>query len=277
MTNKSPSTLSQPPPTLPSLPEGLLEDLRSMINQTRGVIASTINAKMTLLYWQVGVRIRTEILKDERDGYGCSIVSALSRKLTLDYGKGFSEKSLHRMVQFGALFPDEQIVAALLRQLSWTHFTILLPIKDPIKRDFYAEMCRIERWNYRTLQKKIQSMFYERTALSKKPEALIQAEIELLRMKYKGYIGHFEYDDEVKIFHGEVAGLRDIITFQGKSVEELAQAFKDSIDDYLAWCKKSREKPEKTFSGTFNFRKNCVSNESCHWSSKGGRHRVKTG
>jgi predicted HicB family RNase H-like nuclease len=73
-------------------------------------------------------------------------------------------------------------------------------------------------------------------------------------MKHKGYIGHVEYDDEAKIFHGEIVGLRDIITFQGKSVEELEQAFKDSIDDYLAWCKEREEKPEKTFSGTFNLR-----------------------
>ncbi len=56
-------------------------------------------------------------------------------------------------------------------------------------------------------------------------------------MKYKGHIGHVEYDDEAKIFHGEVFGLKDIITFQGKSVEELEQEFKNSIDDYLAWCK----------------------------------------
>lgn len=73
-------------------------------------------------------------------------------------------------------------------------------------------------------------------------------------MKYKGYIGHVVYDDEAKIFHGEVVGLKDIITFQGITVEELEQAFKDSIDDYLAWCKKRKEKPEKTFSGTFNLR-----------------------
>ncbi len=73
-------------------------------------------------------------------------------------------------------------------------------------------------------------------------------------MKYKGYIGHVEYDDEAKIFHGEVLALSDIITFQGKSVEELEEAFRDSVDDYLAWCKKRGEKPEKTFSGIFNLR-----------------------
>ncbi len=73
-------------------------------------------------------------------------------------------------------------------------------------------------------------------------------------MKYKGYIGHVEYDDKAKIFHGEIVGLRDVITFQGRSVDELEQAFKDSIDDYLSWCKERGEKPEKTFSGTFNLR-----------------------
>ena len=62
-------------------------------------------------------------------------------------------------------------------------------------------------------------------------------------MKYKGYIGYVKYDDEAKIFHGEVIGLSDIITFQGKSVEELEQSFKDSVDDYLTWCKERRERP----------------------------------
>lgn len=73
-------------------------------------------------------------------------------------------------------------------------------------------------------------------------------------MKYKGYIGHVEYDDEAKIFHGEVVGLKDVITFQGKSVDELERAFKDSVNDYLSWCKQRGEEPEKTFSGTFNLR-----------------------
>jgi len=73
-------------------------------------------------------------------------------------------------------------------------------------------------------------------------------------MKYKGYIGHVEYDHEARLFHGEIVGLKDIITFQGKSVDELEDAFKDSVQDYLAWCKKRKERPEKTFSGTFNLR-----------------------
>lgn len=73
-------------------------------------------------------------------------------------------------------------------------------------------------------------------------------------MKYKDYIGKVEYDDEARIFHGEVIGLKDVITFQGTSVEELEEAFIDSIDDYLVWCKERNEKPEKPYSGKFNVR-----------------------
>jgi predicted HicB family RNase H-like nuclease len=68
-------------------------------------------------------------------------------------------------------------------------------------------------------------------------------------MKYKGYQGTVTYDDEAKVFHGEVIGLKDMITFQGVSVEDLEQAFKDSVDDYLEFCKKKNRSPEKPFSG----------------------------
>jgi predicted HicB family RNase H-like nuclease len=73
-------------------------------------------------------------------------------------------------------------------------------------------------------------------------------------MKYKGYLGHITYDDEAKLFHGEVVGLKDVITFQGTTVANLQKAFKDSVEDYLAWCKEQGEKPEKTFSGKLNVR-----------------------
>ena len=73
-------------------------------------------------------------------------------------------------------------------------------------------------------------------------------------MNYKGYTGHVEYDDDAKIFHGEVVGLRDVITFQGKTVNEIEKAFRDSVNDYLVWCEERGEAPEKAFSGTFNLR-----------------------
>ncbi len=158
-----------------------LKDLREMIEQVRHSVASTINVSLTLLYWHVGNRIREEILLDDRAEYGKSIVVTASRQLVSDYGNGFSEKNLRRMIQFSELFPDEQIVVTLSRQLSWSHFVALIPIKDPIMKDFYAEMCRIEQWNVRTLRSKIDSMLYERTALSKKPKTVVQAELEALR------------------------------------------------------------------------------------------------
>jgi len=73
-------------------------------------------------------------------------------------------------------------------------------------------------------------------------------------MKYKGYIGKVEYDETAKIFHGEVIGLKDVITFQGTTVDELERAFKDSVDDYLAWCSELGQSPEKPFSGKFILR-----------------------
>lgn len=75
-----------------------------------------------------------------------------------------------------------------------------------------------------------------------------------MMMRYKGYIGQVDYDSEAKLFHGQVIGLKDIITFQGTTAQEIEAAFKDSIDDYLAWCKERGEKPEKTYSGKFNVR-----------------------
>ncbi len=75
-------------------------------------------------------------------------------------------------------------------------------------------------------------------------------------MKYKGYIGKIEYDNKAKLFHGEVIGLNDVITFQGTSVKEIEKAFKDSIDDYLAWCKERGEQPEKSYSGNIRLRMN---------------------
>ncbi|KKQ48902.1 MAG: hypothetical protein US69_C0012G0021 [candidate division TM6 bacterium GW2011_GWF2_38_10] len=73
-------------------------------------------------------------------------------------------------------------------------------------------------------------------------------------MKYKGYLGEVTYDSNAKIFHGEVLGLKDIITFQGTTVLELEKAFKDSIDDYISWCKERGEEPEKAFSGNIRLR-----------------------
>lgn len=161
----------------------LIGDIRALIEETRSAVAVTVNAGMTLLYWRIGKRIREDILGNQRAGYGDEIVATLSRQLTTDYGRGFSEKSLRHMLRFVEAFPEERIVSALMRQLSWTHLLSIIYLPDSLQRDFYAEMCRVEGWTTRTLQKKIASMLYERTALSRKPDELARTELESLREK----------------------------------------------------------------------------------------------
>lgn len=164
---------------------GLLTDVRELILAAREQVAQTVNAGLAMLYWHVGARIRQDTLKDKRADYGAELVVSLGRQLEAEFGRGFGEKNLRRMMQFAETFPDKQIVAALLRQLGWTHFTMLIPIEDALKRDFYAEMCRIERWSTRTLRRRIGSMLFERTALSRKPDKLIRQELAALRAEDK--------------------------------------------------------------------------------------------
>ena len=168
-------------PVLLKHADTLLAELRGLIESARQHVAQTANVTLTMLYWQVGQRIRHEVLKDGRAEYGEQIVATVSRQLTRDYGKGFAEKSLRRMVQFAEVFPDEKIVVSLMRELTWTHFIALIPLKQPLEREFYAEMCRIERWSVRTLRERIGSQLYLRTAIAKKPENIVQAEISHLR------------------------------------------------------------------------------------------------
>jgi hypothetical protein len=140
----------------------------------------TVNATMTLLYWQVGKRIHEEVLKEERAEYGKRVVATLAQQLTVEFGKGWSARHLHHCLRFAETFPDLQIVNALRTQLSWTHIRTVISIEDELKRMFYIEMCRLEKWSIRTLQDRIQSMLYERTAISRKPEETIRHEIEQL-------------------------------------------------------------------------------------------------
>ncbi|HBA85028.1 MAG TPA: DUF1016 domain-containing protein [Verrucomicrobia bacterium] len=166
-------------------PANLLQDLRGIIVSARHSVALTVNAALTTLYWQMGKRIREDILREKRAEYGQEVLQALAAKLTIEFGRGYSEKNLRHMVRFAEVFPEEKIVSALRRQLGWTHFKTIIYIDDPLKRDFYAEMCRIERWSTRTLEHKIGHLLYERTALAKKPEKVIEQEIKSLREEDK--------------------------------------------------------------------------------------------
>ncbi len=164
-----------------SSPKALLADIRDLILAAREGVARTVNAGLTLLYWEVGNRIRVDVLKEKRAGYGEEIVQTLSAQLETEFGRGFSRRNLFNMVAFAEAFSDRKIVQTLSAQLGWSHFKEIIPQQDELKRDFYAEMCRMERWNVRTLRKKISGLLFERTAISKKPDKLIRKELKAMR------------------------------------------------------------------------------------------------
>ncbi len=165
------------------LPTVLFADIRKLIDEARRRSAVSLNAELVMTYWRIGHRIKLDILQNDRADYGKEIIATLSRKLTIEYGAGFSAKNLHRMVQFAGTFPESEIVATLSRQLSWSHFKELLPLEKPYQREFYIVICRQEGWSVRRLRERIQSMLYERTALSRKPEETIKNDLTLLRQK----------------------------------------------------------------------------------------------
>ncbi len=106
-----------------------------------------------MLYWRIGKRVNDEVLKGERADYGETIVSTLARLLTEQYGRGFSVQNLRHMIRFAEAFQDEQIVSTPWRQLGWSHFKEVIYLKEPLQMEFYAEMCRVERWSVRRFQK----------------------------------------------------------------------------------------------------------------------------
>ena len=162
--------------------QSLIQDLRQIIDQSRCHVAATANYALTTMYWHIGERINRDVLGNERAQYGKQIVASVSRQLQAEYGKkGFEERTIRRMMQFAQMFPDFQIVSPLVSKLSWTHFLIVMPLKDELQRDFYLTMAAEERWSKRTLQAKIDGMLYERTAVATKPEELIKKELSTLR------------------------------------------------------------------------------------------------
>ncbi|MBF0379120.1 MAG: DUF1016 family protein [Desulfamplus sp.] len=163
----------------------LFTSIRELIEQSRQQIAVSVNSTITALYWQIGKNIKEEQKKNSRADYGEKIVHTLSAQLVREYGKGFAKRNLFNMIKFAEIFPDFETASALWKQLSWSHILILIPIEDPLKRGFYIQMCTHEKWSVRTFRERIQSMLYERTAISKKPEQTIINDLELLKNEQK--------------------------------------------------------------------------------------------
>ena len=163
----------------------LFSEIKQLIEETRQTIAVAVNTATTVLYWNIGERVNREVLGNKRAKYGKEVVKSLSRILTEEYGKGWSEKQLRHCLRIAETFPDKEILYTLCRQLSWSHLRTIMYLKDEIKQEFYIEMARLENWSVRTLNEKVDSMLFERTAISKKPDELIKHELKELREENK--------------------------------------------------------------------------------------------
>jgi predicted nuclease of restriction endonuclease-like (RecB) superfamily len=144
----------------------LLHDLASIIENGKREITAQINSTLTLVYWQVGFKINTYILENQRAEYSQETVANLSSQLTTLCGKSFALRNLRRMMQFVSLFSDRQIVSPLATQLSWSHFVELLPIKNNEARFFYAQKAAEETWSKRQLRNQIERKAFERKEIA---------------------------------------------------------------------------------------------------------------
>lgn len=159
----------------------LFNEIIGLIQSVRTRVAFTVNKELVLLYWQVGKAIKTDTLNNKRADYGEQVIVSLAKKLEELYGKGWSKQQLLHCLRSAETFSKTQIIYAVRRQLSWTHLRTLMYVSDKTKRDYYLEMSSHERWSSRQLQERIDSMLFERTALSKKPKKLIKSELGNLR------------------------------------------------------------------------------------------------
>lgn len=159
----------------------LYTNIRLLIEASKQKVFTSVNAEITLLYWNIGKYINENIKTNKSSDYGKNILPTLSAKLVVEYGKGFSPRNLANMIKLYSFFPNEDILQTLSAKLSWSHFVELLGINDSLQREFYYTLCINERWSVRQLNERINSMLYERSALSKKPELTIKNDLETLR------------------------------------------------------------------------------------------------
>jgi predicted nuclease of restriction endonuclease-like (RecB) superfamily len=163
----------------------LVTEIKQLIEQSRRKVAVAVNSEISMLYWHIGKRINSDVLNHKRAEYGKQIIATLSQHLTSEYGRGWSEKQLHHCLYTVETFSDEKMFSTLCRELSWSHIKELIYIKEPLKRNFYIEICKLEHWSVRQLRERINSMLFERTAISKKPEETIKGDLKQLKKEQK--------------------------------------------------------------------------------------------
>ncbi len=177
-------------------------DINDLIKRKKRDAKNAVNDTIISLYWGIGKKLTKEITGVNKPEYGRKVILEISNRLSADYGAGFNKSAISRMINFYQEFPDYEKVATLSQQLTWSHFIEILPIKDALKREFYAVMCKNENWSVRTLRERKKSMLYERTAISKKPDGTIKNELAELTEENKMSLDMFYRDPYVLDFLG---------------------------------------------------------------------------
>lgn len=222
----------------------LLNSIIGLIDQTRYIVAKTVNQELTLLYWNIGKSINDDILKNDRADYGKKLIPTLSIALTEKYGIGFNKRNLQSFIKLNSVIEDITILHTLCAKLSWSHIRNLIYIENPIKREFYIQMTVHERWSVRTLQERMDSMLFERTAISKKPEQTIVNELKTLETEKKispdlafrdpyflDFLGLHDSYSEKDLESSILAQLQYFITEMGSEFAFLARQKRIIIDN----------------------------------------------
>ena len=222
----------------------LFSEVKKLIEQSRRSVAIAVNAEMTMLYWQIGRRINDKVLNNERGAYGQKIVKNLSKKLSEQYGQGWSYRHLWNCMRFAKVFSDIQIVHTVCALLTWSHIRLVINIEDELKRAFYIEMCKIEHWSVRQLSERINSMLFERTAISRKPEKTIENDLKLLKNKQKltpdlvfrdpyflDFLGLRSHYSENDLENAIIAELQQFIVELGSDFAFLARQKRITVDN----------------------------------------------
>lgn len=204
--------------------EQLYNDLCGIIDDVRGRIATYVNTGVCLTNWYVGKRIKEDVLYNQRADYGKQILKNIAKQLINKYGSGWGYEKLKHCVRSAYLFSEDEIRYATSTQLNWTHLRILMAVPDNLARQFYMEMCNIERWSTRTLEEKIDEQLYERTAISRRPEEVIKQELQKVRET------HAVVPDLVfrSSYFLDMLGLPDMF-----SEEELETAVLNQVEEFM--------------------------------------------
>ncbi len=160
-----------------NLEDTLFGELKDLIVRARERVAVQVNQALVMTYWQIGRKLTTEVLQRDSHRYGEATMTRLAERLTLEFGGGFAYPNLYRMVKFFLKFPDPEILATLSTKFSWSHFLEFIKIEDPLKRDFYVQVCSSQAWSVRQLRREMNSLLFERTMLSRQPEGVIRQEL----------------------------------------------------------------------------------------------------